>query len=89
MATKSGRVVTYNKKLPSIKSGSFYHVFWLIILISLIRFVGLGRKRLSRHQLLILYVWNLSNLIVIRDLSFISHLKKTIFNTHSKSMLKV
>ena len=54
MATKPGRVVTYNKELPSIKSRPFYHVVYLLILISLIQFVGLKRKRLSRHRLLVL-----------------------------------
>ena len=45
--TKLGRVVTYNKELPSIKPLPFYHVVWLVVLNSLIRFVGLERKLLS------------------------------------------
>ena len=56
MATEPGRVVAYNKELPSIKSCTFYQVAELMILISLIRFVGLERKRLSRHQLLAAFV---------------------------------
>ena len=54
MATKPGRVVTYNKELPSIKSRPFYQVVMLMILISLIEFVGLERKCLGRHRLLVI-----------------------------------
>ena len=49
MATKPDRVVTYNKELNFIKSRFFYCVISLVILVSLIQFVGLERKRLSRH----------------------------------------
>ena len=45
-----------NEKLPSIKSGPFYRVVQLVILISLIRFVVLERKRLSHHRLLVFIV---------------------------------
>ena len=54
MATKPGRVVTYNKELPSIKSRPFYHVVMLMILISFIEIVGLERKCLGRHRLLVI-----------------------------------
>ena len=53
IVTKPGRVVTYNKELPFIKSHPFYHVVYLVILISLIRFVGLESKCLNRHRFLI------------------------------------
>ena len=52
MAAKHDSLLKYNKELPSIKSDPFYRVFWLVILISGIRFAGLERKRLSHHQLL-------------------------------------
>ena len=54
MATKPVRVVTYNKELPSIKSRPFYHVVMVMILISLIEFVGLEQKCLGRHRLLVI-----------------------------------
>ena len=50
MTSKRGRVVTCNKELPFINSCPF-----LVILISLIRFVGLEHKHPSRHRLLVLF----------------------------------
>ena len=53
MANKPGKVVTYSKELPSIKSRPFYRVVHLVILMSPIQFAGLERKRLSLYQLLV------------------------------------
>ena len=47
MANKPGKVVTYSNELPSIKSRPFYRVVYLVILMSLIQFAGLERKRLK------------------------------------------
>ena len=48
MATKHGKVVRYNRKLPSIKSHDL-SITWSNGFDYLIRFVGLDRKRLSCH----------------------------------------
>ena len=53
MAAKHHSLLTYNKELPSIKLVPFYDVSYLVILISVIQFVGLERKRLSHHQLIL------------------------------------
>ena len=53
MAKKPGKVVTYSKELPSIKSRPFYRMVHLVILMSLIQFAGLERKRISLCQILV------------------------------------
>ena len=53
MAKKPGKVVTYSKELPSIKSRPFYRMVHLVILMSLIQFAGLERKRISLYQILV------------------------------------
>ena len=61
-ATNPGKVVTYNEEVPSIKSHDPL-ITWSSVLISLIRFVGLERKRLSRHRFLfyVFETWSTRN----------------------------
>ena len=53
MTAKPSRVVTYNDELLSIKSHDRLVMLSIGILIFIIRFVGLERKHLGRHQLLV------------------------------------
>ena len=52
MATKPGRVVTYNEDLTSIKSHKLVFM-WSSNFDFSLQFVGLERKRLSCHRLLV------------------------------------
>ena len=52
MATKPGRVVTYNEDLTSIKSHKLVFM-WSSNSDFSLQFVGLERKRLSCHRLLV------------------------------------
>lgn len=58
MTTKPGMMVTYDKELSFIKSRQSYHVVCLANLVSLILFVGLERKRLNCHQVLVYFAFD-------------------------------